>query len=158
MMSRPWAETIEIGFAPERRTRMTVAQKLALALSANLIVAAPAAAATPSLVGVWSHRVVSPETGETISVIWDEFGPAGQLHSRFQTRMGAIDLYGAYQVLNGGRVVRAVYNDWSPKQTCTAVCTPNPPPMPIGRPGDSPMRFAGPNVVYFGGDMYTRQR
>jgi hypothetical protein len=36
--------------------------------------------------------------------------------------------------------------------------TPNPSPMPIGRPGDSRMRFDGPNVVYFGGDMYTRQR
>jgi hypothetical protein len=115
-----------------------------------------ALAQTPSLVGVWSHRVVSPETGQTISVIWDQFYPDGRLHSRFVTAMGTIDLSGSYQVLDGGHVVRAVFTDYTPKQTCTMVCTPNPPPMPIGRPGDSPMRFAGPNVVYFGGDMYTR--
>lgn len=138
---------------------MSAAFKGACALGAALALAlAPGLASAQSLVGVWSHRVVSPQTGETISVIWDEFGPNGQLHSRFVTRMGSIDLYGAYRVLGGGSVVRAVYNDWSPKRTCTMVCTPNPPPMPIGRPGDSRMRFSGPDVVYFGGDMYTRQR
>lgn len=138
---------------------MSYLRMATLASSASLAFAAAgsAAAQTPSLVGVWSHRVVSPQTGQTISVIWDEFGANGQLHSRFVTSAGTIDLYGSYQVLNGGAVVRAVYNDWSPKQTCTAVCTPNPSPMPIGRPGDSPMRFDGPDVVYFGGDMYTRQ-
>ena len=132
--------------------------KAALAVCAGLTLAGVAVAQTPSLVGIWSHRVVSPETGETIEVIWNEFDATGRLHSRFVTKLGTIDLVGAYQVLQGGRLVRAVYNDWSPKQTCTMVCTPNPSPMPIGRPGDSPMRFDGPNVVYFGGDMYTRQR
>jgi hypothetical protein len=118
--------------------------------------AGAAAAQTPSLVGVWSHRVV--HGSQAIAVVWDQFGPGGQLHTRFVTPKGTIDLFGSYQVLNGGQVVRAVYNDWSPKQTCTMVCTPNPSPMPIGRPGDSAVRFAGPNVVYFGADMYTRQR
>ena len=139
---------------------MTRALNAAPALCVGLILAAvapPASAQTPSLVGTWSHRVVSPQTGEAISVIWDEFDANGRLHSKFVTRMGTIDLYGTYQVLNGGSVVRAEFTDWSPKQTCTMVCTPNPSPMPIGRPGDSPMRFAGANVVYFGGDMYTRQ-
>jgi hypothetical protein len=132
---------------------MSIALKTALAV---LLAAAAGAASAQSLVGVWSHRVVGSEG--PIAVIWDEFGANGQLHSRFVTPKGTIDLVGSYQVLSGGRVVRAVYNDWSPKQTCTMVCTPNPSPMPIGRPGDSPLRFAGPNVVYFGGDMYTRQR
>lgn len=133
--------------------------KAALALSAALALAGAgtlAAAQTPSLVGIWSHRVV--HGGQAIAVIWDEFDPGGQLHMRFVTPKGNIDLYGSYQVLSGGSVVRAVLNDWSPKQTCTLVCTPNPSPMPIGRPGDSAVRWAGPNVVYFGADMYTRQR
>ena len=128
-----------------------VAGGLALAAAA-----APAAAQTPSLVGVWSHRVV--HGGQAIAVVWDEFAPSGQLHSRLVTPKGTIDLYGSYQVLNGGQTVRAVYNDWSPKQTCTMVCTPNPSPMPIGQLGDSTLRFAGRDVVYFGADMYTRQR
>jgi hypothetical protein len=133
--------------------------KAALAFFAGWALAPPPALAqTPSLVGVWSHRVVDPRTGQAISVIWDEFDADGRLHSRFVTPRGNIDLYGAWRVLPGGAVVRAVYNDWQPKQTCTLVCTPNPSPTPIGQPGDSPMRFAGPNVVFFGGDMYTRQR
>ena len=128
-----------------------------LALGAGLALAAVATAASAqSLVGVWSHRVV--HGGRAIAVIWDQFGPGGQLHSRFVTSAGTIDLYGSYQVLNGGTVVRAIYTDWSPKQTCTMVCTPNPSPMPIGRPGDSALRIAGPNVAYFGADMYTRQQ
>jgi hypothetical protein len=138
---------------------MSGALRAAPSVVASVIVAAMAtvaAAQTPSLVGVWSHHVV--HGGRAIAVIWDEFGPGGQLHSRFVTSAGTIDLYGSYQVLSGGSVVRAVYTDWSPKQTCTLVCTPNPSPMPIGRPGDSALRFAGPNVVYFGADMYTRQR
>jgi hypothetical protein len=65
---------------------------------------------------------------------------------------------GACQVLDGGAVVGAVFNDWSPKQVCTLVCTRNPPPVAIGVPGDSLMRFAGPDVVYFGADMYTCHR
>jgi hypothetical protein len=140
---------------------MRPALKAVFAYSAGLILASAATLAwaqTPSLVGIWSHRVVSPETGETISVIWDEFDAGGRLHTRFVTKMGTIDLYGAYRVLSGGQMVRAVYNDYEPRQTCTMVCTPNPPPMPIGRPGDSPMRFDGPDVVYFGGDRYTRHR
>jgi hypothetical protein len=138
---------------------MSIALRTTAAVLAASLVAAtanPASAQTPSLVGVWSHRVVGSEG--PIAVIWDEFDANGQLHSRFVTSKGTIDLVGNYQVLGGGRVVRAVYTDWQPKQTCTMVCTPNPSPMPIGRPGDSPLRFDGPNVVYFGGDMYTRQR
>jgi hypothetical protein len=135
---------------------VTRALKTALALLAGVALAASASAQTPSLVGVWSHRVVSPQTGQAIAVIWDQFGANGQLHSRFITARGTIDLYGTYRVVNGGSVVRAVFTDWQPKQTCTMVCTPNPSPMPIGRPGDSPLSFDGPNVVYFGGDMYTR--
>jgi len=137
---------------------MSRAVKITLAVCAAIVTGAPgwASAQTPSLVGVWSHRVVGSEG--PIAVIWDEFDANGQLHSRFVTPKGTIDLVGSYQVLSGGRVVRAVYNDWQPKQTCTMVCTPNPSPMPICRPGDSPLRFAGPNVVYFGADMYTRQR
>jgi hypothetical protein len=131
--------------------------KQAMALALGLVLSATAAgpAAAQSLVGVWSHRVV--HGGQAIAVIWDQFGPDGQLHTRFVTPKGTIELYGTYQVLSGGKVVRAVYTDWSPKQTCTMVCTPNPSPMPIGQPGDSAVRFAGPNVVYFGADMYTRQ-
>jgi hypothetical protein len=124
---------------------------LGLTISATLA----GSASAQSLAGVWSHRVT--HGGQAIAVIWDEFGSGGQLHSRFVTPKGTIDLYGSYQVLSGGKVVRAVYNDWSPKQTCTMVCTPNPSPMPIGQPGDSALRFDGPNVVYFGADMYTRQ-
>jgi hypothetical protein len=140
---------------------MPGALKAILALSTGLALAAAAssaAAQTPSLAGVWSHHVVDPRTGQYISVIWDQFSPDGRLHSRFVTPAGTIDLYGVYQVLNGGAVVRAVFNDWSPKQVCTLVCTRNPPPMQIGVPGDSPLRFAGPDVVYFGADMYTRHR
>jgi hypothetical protein len=140
---------------------MICALKATLATCAGAILAVAAGSAialTPSLLGIWSHRVVSPQTGEGIAVIWDQFDANGQLRSRFVTPKGTIDLSGSYQVLSGGKVVRAVYTDWSPKQTCTMVCTPNPSPMPIGRPGDSSIRFAGPNVVYFGGDMYTRQR
>ncbi|HWD66661.1 MAG TPA: hypothetical protein VG227_01755 [Caulobacteraceae bacterium] len=132
---------------------------LKIAFSAGLALAAAASSAfaeTPSLVGVWSHHVDDPRTGQYISVIWDEFSPDGRLHSKYVTPAGTIDLYGAYQVRGG--VVRAVFNDWSPKQVCTLVCTRNPPPMQIGVPGDSPLRFAGPDVVYFGADMYTRHR
>ena len=131
----------------------------ALALSAALALTlgpSLAAAQTPSLVGVWSHHVV--HGGRAIAIIFDEFDPSGRMHMRFVTPRGTIDLYGSYRVLNGGSVVRAVLNDWSPKQTCTMVCTPNPSPMPIGQPGDSAVRWAGPNVIYIGADMYTRQR
>jgi len=137
--------------------RMSAARKVAVALSAAVAMAGAAGSAgAQSLVGTWSHHVV--HNGRVIAIIWDAFGAGGQLHSRFVTPKGTIDLYGTYQVLSGWGSVRAVYSDWSPKQTCTLVCTPNPSPMPIGQPGDSPLRFAGPNVVYFGGDMYTRQR
>jgi hypothetical protein len=136
---------------------MMHALKTALGLLAGLAAAGAATmagAATPSLVGTWSHQVVF--NGRAMAVVWDEFGANGQLHTRFVTPKGTIDLVGSYQVLNGGSVVRAVYTDWSPKQTCTSVCTPNPSPMPIGRQGDSAVRFDGPNVVYFGVDRYTR--
>jgi hypothetical protein len=68
------------------------------------------------------------------------------------------DLYGAYQVLNGGQVVRAVYNDWSPEQTCTDDLHAEPAADADRPAGRLAMRFAGPKVVYFGGDLYTRQR
>ena len=132
----------------------------AAALAATLVFAAPglAAAQTPSIVGVWSHRVVDTQTGQTISVIWDEFDANGQLHLRFVTAAGTIDYYGVYQVLNGGAVIRAQLNDYEPKQLCTMVCSPVTPTMAIGQPNDSPVRFDGANVVYFGADMYTRQQ
>ena len=91
-------------------------------------------------------------------MIWDEFAANGKLHAKFVTPAGTIDIYGDYRVLEGGTVVRAVYTDYEPKQVCTMICSPLQSPVPIGQPGDSPMHFDGPNVVYFGGDMYTRQR
>ena len=135
--------------------------RYALAFSASLALAFSAAIAraqTPSLVGLWSHHVVDPQTGRPISIIWDEFGPNGQLHVKFVTPAGTIDVFGSYKVLNGGTVARAVYTDYEPKQTCTMICTPLASPVPIGQPGDSAMRFDGPDIVYFGADMYTRQR
>ena len=135
--------------------------KSTLAAFAGLTLAGAAASAfaqTPSLVGVWSHHNYDPQTGQYNSVTWDEFSADGRLHTRFVTRRGTIDMYGRYQVTRGGAVTRAIYDDWSPKQVCTMVCTRNPPPLQIGVWADSPTRFAGPNVVYFGGDMFTRQR
>ena len=136
-----------------RTGSIAVLAATAIALAAPAI----AAAQTPSLVGVWSHHVVDLQTGQPISVIFDEFDANGQLHMRVVTSIATIDYYGVYQVLNAGTVVRAQFNDYEPKQLCTLVCSPITPQTPMGQPGDSPLRFDGPNVVYFGADMYTRQ-
>lgn len=127
-------------------------------LAGGLVVGAAtvAAAQTPSIVGIWSHRTVTAQGA--VAVIFDEFDANGQLHLRFVTPAGTIDYFGVYQMVNGGTVVRAQLNDYSPKQICTMVCSPVTPTMPIGQPNDSPVRFDGPNVLYFGGDMYTRQQ
>jgi hypothetical protein len=130
----------------------------ALAAAFALVAPAIAAAQTPSLVGVWSHHVVDQRTGQDSSVIWDEFDANGQLHMRVVNAVQTIDYYGVYQLLNGGTVVRAQFNDFEPKQLCTMICSPITPQMQMGQPGDSALRFDGPNVVYFGADMYTRQQ
>ena len=114
------------------------------------------AAQTPSIVGVWSHRVVTAQG--PVGVIWDEFDANGQLHVKIVNPILTMDYYGVYQVLNNGAVLRAQINDFTPKQMCTLVCSPTTPELPIGRPGDSPLRFGGPSVIYIGGDMYTRQQ
>jgi hypothetical protein len=128
----------------------------AMAIAAMLLAGAPVAAAQPSIVGVWSHRVITAEG--PVGVIWDEFDANGQLHVKIVNPMLTMDYYGVYQVLNNGTVVRAQVNDYTPKQMCTMVCSATKPELPIGRPGDSQLRFGGPNVIYIGGDMYTRQR
>ena len=122
-----------------------------------LVTPALAVAQTPSLVGIWSHHVVDPRTGQDSIVILDEFDANGQLHMRVFNGVQTMDYYGVYQVLNGGAVVRAQFNDYAPKQLCTLICSPIPPQTPMGQPSDSALRFDGPNVVYFGADMYTRQ-
>jgi hypothetical protein len=45
---------------------------------AALIAPSLAAAQTPSIVGVWSRRVVTAQGA--VAVIWDEFDANGQLH------------------------------------------------------------------------------
>jgi len=127
------------------------------AMAAGLLGGATTAdAQTPSIVGLWSHRVITAQG--PVGVIWDEFHANGQLHVKIVNPMLTMDYFGVYQVLNNGTVVRAQVNDYTPKQMCTMVCSATMPELPIGRPGDSPLRFAGPNVIYIGGDMYTRQK
>jgi len=135
---------------------MSATFKAVLAAAVCLSLASLARAQTPSIVGIWSHRVVTAQG--TVGVVWDEFDADGQLHVMIVNPMLTMDYYGVYRVLNNGTVLRAQINDFMPKQFCTLRCSPTTPELQIGRPGDSPLHFGGPSVIYIGGDMYTRQQ
>ncbi|MBV9993791.1 MAG: hypothetical protein JO127_01130 [Caulobacteraceae bacterium] len=135
----------------DRRVRAAASVAAGLLLGAGV-----AAAPTPSIVGLWSHRVVTAQGA--VGVVWDEFGADGRLHVKIVNPILTMDYYGVYKLLNNGAVLRAQINDFTPRQMCTLVCSPTRPELPIGRPGDSPLRFDGPSVIYIGGDMYTREK
>jgi len=133
-----------------------VALAATVAGAACLLFAGVAAAQTPSVVGLWS-MTVHDQQGQVISVVWDQFSADGHVTVRFVTAAGTVQYTGVYQMLSGGAVLQARIDDYEPKQTCTLVCTPVTPTMPIGQVGD-PVSFQGPNVLCLGADCYTRQQ
>lgn len=118
--------------------------------------ASPAWAQTPSIVGVWSETT-HDQYGNPLNAVWDEYTADGKLHIRFITPAGTEDYYGVYQLTNGGATLQARIDDFSPKQICTMICSAVTPMMPMGQVMNSPVRFAGPNVLVVGTDQFNRQ-
>lgn len=131
--------------------------KWAAALATCAFAATSASAQTPSIVGVWS-MTVHDQYGNAISVVWDQFTADGHVTSRQITPAGTIQYTGVYQLLNGGAVARARFDDYEPKQMCTLVCTPVTPSMTMGQVDDTAVTFRGPDVLCLGADCYNRQQ
>jgi hypothetical protein len=130
----------------------------ALAAAALLALAAlPAGARQSPIVGLWS-MTVHDQYGVAFAVVWDEFTAAGRLHVKLVTRAGTEDYYGVYRMLRGNTVIQSRFDDYSPKQICTAYCSPVSPVFPIGKTKLDHVRFVGTSAMYIGADRYNRQR
>ncbi|HEX3916711.1 MAG TPA: hypothetical protein VHW60_05185 [Caulobacteraceae bacterium] len=120
-------------------------------------IASVAWAQTPSIVGIWSETTVNPQTGQPITAVWDQYTADGKLHIRFITGAGTEDYYGVYTLVGGGATLQARIDSFAPTQICTMICSPVTPVMPIGQVMNSPIGFAGPNVLIVGTDHFNRQ-
>ena len=118
-------------------TRVLASLILGLAMAA-----AATAAGAQSLVGTWSATINWNTPGGVIITV--SFTPNGVVQSTTQNHDGqSYMLSGVYQFQNG--VLQYKWNDYAPKQICTAYCTPAPVPAPLNVVNSENIQFMNAN-------------
>lgn len=114
-----------------------------------LFVGTAASAQTSPIVGTWLTTWF-PNTPAVIYVTL-AIAPDGRLREHLMNRLGvAYDLFGTYRFDPAQGIVRSIFTDWAPKETCTpmgACIRFTPPQGQLGDPITARVFFPNPNLM-----------